>query len=62
MGQQFKEYALPRGATVADALEAANIKLASGDTVAVNGGEVNTSKRLAGGDRVFVVPAAEGGI
>jgi len=62
MGQVFKDYALPQGATVQDALDAAHIGLESGDTVAVNGTDVNTNKRLTDKDRVFVVPAAEGGL
>jgi sulfur carrier protein ThiS len=61
MGQAFKEYALNAGSTIGDLLNAAGITLARGESLAINGCTVRTSRRLRDGDRVFVVPSVSGG-
>jgi sulfur carrier protein ThiS len=55
------EVALNEGATVADALEAANITLAPNEAVAVNGANVELSRVITSGEVISVAKSAKSG-
>ena len=54
------DVALNSGATVSDALRAANIDMGEGETVSMNGATVNGSRALSQGDRIIVAKGAKG--
>jgi hypothetical protein len=54
------EVGLNDGATVGDALAAANVTINAGEQLSVNTVEATTSTVLADGDRVILAKAAKG--
>jgi hypothetical protein len=54
------EVGLNDGASVSDALSAANMTLAAGEQLTVNGMEASTDTILADADRVILAKAAKG--
>jgi sulfur carrier protein ThiS len=55
-----QDVALNDGATVADALRAANTSVSSGEQLTVNGTPASTSTAVREGDRVVIVKGAKG--
>lgn len=51
---------LDDGATVGDALSAAQLTVGSGETIKVNGSSATESTRLSNGDRIIVAKGAKG--
>lgn len=56
----MKDVALEDGATVADALRAADLSVQTGEKIQVNGVDATPSKVLSNGDRVILAKGAKG--
>lgn len=54
------EVGLEDGATVADALSAANVQIQSGEQLTVNAGAATTSTSLSDSDRIVLARSAKG--
>lgn len=55
-----QEVALDSGATVGDALSAASMNVASGESVKLNGAATDLSSTLSDGDRIIIAKGAKG--
>lgn len=55
-----KDVALNQGATVADALAAADMSVDSGEKVSLNGVDVPTSTAVTDGSRIVIAKGAKG--
>lgn len=61
LGSAVKEVALDSGATVADALNAADVDI-EGAEIRVNGNPATEASAIKGGDIITLVPKIKGGV
>lgn len=61
IGQPTTEVLLEKGATVEDALEAANVSVGSGDRVRLMGRSVNLDTKVSNNDIVTIAGGIKGG-